>query len=178
MNLIERTNIVIVSDHGMVGTSQERMVSLDDYTDASGYDSINSGAVAGIYPKPGAERAIARDLVERALPYAQCWAARDVPAVFHYGANRRVAPFVCVAETGWLFSTHDSRPINVKGMHGYDPAQPSMAALFVATGPAFKPGVVIPRLRAVDVYPLLARLLEVPPEPNDGSLAPLRPALR
>jgi len=176
--LAERTDLVIVSDHGMAGTSPDRMVSLDDYTDASGFDSINSGAVAGIYPRPGAERAIARDLVERPLPHANCWAAHDIPARLHYGANPRVAPYFCVAEVGWLLKTHDARPIVVKGMHGYDPATPSMAALFVASGPAFKPGVVIPRLRVVDVYPLLAKLLGVPPEPNDGSIDPLLPALR
>ena len=52
-----------------------------------------------------------------------------------------------------------------------------MAALFVANGPAFRHGVTLPTFDNVDVYPLLARLVGVTPQPNDGNLADLAPAL-
>jgi hypothetical protein len=38
--------------------------------------------------------------------------------------------------------------------------------------------VALPVFDNVDVYPLLMRLLALPPEPNDGDIAPLLPALR
>ncbi len=66
----------------------------------------------------------------------------------------------------------------VNGEHGYDNAAPGMRALFVAHGPAFVCGLELKPFPNVDVYPLLAYLLHIPPLPNDGDLAPLRRALR
>ena len=50
--------------------------------------------------------------------------------------------------------------------------------MFIASGPAFKPGVVLPAFDNVDVYPLLMRLLELAPLPSDGEITPLLPALQ
>jgi predicted AlkP superfamily pyrophosphatase or phosphodiesterase len=52
--------------------------------------------------------------------------------------------------------------------HGYDPAVRAMHGLFVASGPAFKTGVVVPAFENVDIYGVLARVLGVVPAPNDG----------
>lgn len=53
-----------------------------------------------------------------------------------------------------------------------------MRAIFLAKGPAFRSHVRLPAFDNVDVYPLLARLVGVRPEPNEGRLADLAPALR
>ena len=63
-------------------------------------------------------------------------------------------------------------------MHGYDPAHPDMAASFVAAGPAFRRGVVLPPFDNVHVHPLLLRLLGLPAMATDGDPAVLAPALR
>ena len=68
-------------------------------------------------------------------------------------------------------------PGHTLGSHGYDPALPSMRALFIAQGPAFRKGVELPPFENVDVYPLLAHLLHVSPAPNDGDASTLRAAL-
>lgn len=65
-----------------------------------------------------------------------------------------------------------------RGAHGYDPDSPAMRAVFIADGPAFGDGVVLPPFDNVDVYPLLARLLGIAPQPNDGDPRTLLPALR
>jgi hypothetical protein len=52
-----------------------------------------------------------------------------------------------------------------------------MAALFVAHGPDFRKGVVQPAFDNVDVYPLLAKLVGVTPQSNDGDLGDLAPSL-
>jgi predicted AlkP superfamily pyrophosphatase or phosphodiesterase len=57
------------------------------------------------------------------------------------------------------------------GEHGYDNEDPLMHALFIAKGPSFGSGGVAPPFPNVDLYPLLARILHVVPEPNDGSYA-------
>ena len=65
-----------------------------------------------------------------------------------------------------------------RGAHGFDPADPSMRALFIAHGPAFRNGVELAPFENVDVYPLLAKLLGLPARANDGTLDSVLPALR
>jgi hypothetical protein len=55
---------------------------------------------------------------------------------------------------------------------------PSMRALFIAQGPAFRRGIEVQPFDNVDVYPLLAKLLGIEPRPNDGDITPLLPALK
>jgi hypothetical protein len=52
-----------------------------------------------------------------------------------------------------------------------------MAALFIAHGPAFRQGVALPAFNNVSVYPLLAHLVGLTPEPTEGNLADVAPAL-
>jgi hypothetical protein len=52
-----------------------------------------------------------------------------------------------------------------------------MAATFIANGPAFRAGTRLKSFDNVDVYPLLAKLVGVTPQPNDGNLADLALAL-
>ena len=55
-------------------------------------------------------------------------------------------------------------------MHGYDPGVPSVRAIFLARGPSFRRGAVVPAFENVHLYPLLAELLGVRPAPSDGRL--------
>jgi predicted AlkP superfamily pyrophosphatase or phosphodiesterase len=48
-----------------------------------------------------------------------------------------------------------------RGMHGYLPSRPSMATGFVAAGAGVRPGVMVARIRLIDVAPTAARLLGV-----------------
>jgi predicted AlkP superfamily pyrophosphatase or phosphodiesterase len=108
----------------------------------------------------------------------QCWRKADIPARFHYGTNPRVPPFFCLAETGWeIAKTTPDKPFS-GGDHGYDNDAPDMRALFIANGPAFRPGAVLPSFDNVDVYPLVGKLIGVRPNPGDGTIAPFLPTLR
>ena len=53
-----------------------------------------------------------------------------------------------------------------------------MAATFVAAGPAFKAGTVLPVFDNVDVYPLLMRLIGLKPLPSDGDIAGVKAGLK
>ncbi len=173
--LFAEADLVIVADHGMASTSPERVTYLDDLLPASDLHAVSLGSEATIRPMPGHEDAVAKALLSR-HPHMTCWRKADIPARFHYGKNPRVPPFVCLGETGWVISATKGHAVN-KGSHGFDPFDPQMAALFVAHGPAFRKGVVLPAFDNVDVYPLLTALIGVKPQPNDGELAHLRPAL-
>lgn len=170
-------NVVVVADHGMAALSEDRKVFMDDILPRDAYRALSGGAFMTIYPAKGRKAQVAKAL-RKPRAHVQCWAKAQIPARFHYGRSPRVAPFFCLAETGWAVTTRDYRPAQPeRGNHGYDNQSPEMAAVFVANGPAFRPGVVLPTFDNVDVYPLLARLVGVTPAPNDGVFAHVEPAL-
>jgi predicted AlkP superfamily pyrophosphatase or phosphodiesterase len=171
-------NIIVVSDHGMAAVSKERVVRMDHLLWEAGYLQTAAGAYASLDALPGQEEQVEAALLK---PHAhmRCWRKFDVPARLAYGRNARVPGFLCIADTGWTLAFDDQRVEKLKGgAHGYDNLAPEMRATFIAAGPAFRPGVVLPEFDNVDVYPLLMRLLDLTPLPSDGDLTPLRPALR
>lgn len=175
--LYDRTNIVIVSDHGMASTSIERVIVLDDVFDPTQYEVVTHGEVIGLQPRHA-------DLAPppRPHPHLACWRKAELPARWYYGRHPRVPQVVCQAEEGWKAITREallrSAGGRTAGSHGYDPAAPSMRAIFLAHGPAFWHGAVVPAFDNVHVYPLLAWLIGVEPVPGDGDPAVLEPTVR
>ena len=135
------------------------------------------GAFMSVIPQPGHEAQVAKALLAPRA-HMQCWRKAEIPARYHYGKNPRVPPFFCLPETGWEITTHGYKPRQPSlGDHGFDPYSPQMRAVFIANGPAFRRGARLATFDNVDVYPLLAKLLGVTPQPNDGKLADVASAL-
>lgn len=174
-----RTNLVITSDHGMAAVSEDRVIDLDTVVDPSQLRYVwPPGQIAGLAPLPAHEDAV-EDAVLGRHGHVQCWRRDEIPARFHLGTHRRTPPIVCMADVGWtLLSSAYPRSYPVRGgAHGFDPSDPSMDALFVAHGPAFRAGTTLAPFDNVDVYSLLASLAEITPEPSDGSIEVFLPAL-
>ena len=170
--LLGQTNLVIVADHGMAALSEQRVVVIDELLDTTAVEMLSpSGTVVGFTPRPGKEGAVQQQL---STPHAhvQCWPKTELPERFDYGHNARVPPFICLAQTEWFLSTRESLARNPPrgGAHGFDPADPQMAALFIAHGPAFRAGSELASFTNVNVYPLLAHLIGIRPEPNQGHI--------
>jgi predicted AlkP superfamily pyrophosphatase or phosphodiesterase len=174
--LYDHANLVIVSDHGMTASSPERVIYLDDLVDVRRAGVVTYGVLAGLNPAPDDAEAVAGAIL---VPHdhMRCWRKSGLPARFHYGTHPRVPALLCLADDGWIISTHGyekKRGHFPRGEHGYDNDDPAMRALFVAHGPAFRHGVRIAEFDNVDVYPLLAHLLAITPQPNDGNLDHVR----
>ncbi|MBI1200835.1 MAG: alkaline phosphatase family protein [Phenylobacterium sp.] len=170
-------NLVIVADHGMAALSSDRVVYMDDVLPAGAYHSLSGGAFMTIYPEAGHEAEVDAALTAR-HDHFDCWRKAEIPTRFHYGHNPREAPYFCLAATGWALTTRSYKPAHPeRGNHGFDPYAAEMAAVFIGSGPAFRHGVRLPPFDNVDVYPLLARLIGVTPQPGDGSLQDVAPAL-
>jgi len=171
-------NVVIVSDHGMAATAGDRVVALDRIAPLADYRVVEAGPYAAIAPVPGREAAVERALV-RSHSHMTCWNKADIPARFRFGRNPRVAPILCLAETGWLVLKTMPSTATSGGNHGYDDRAPEMRALFVANGPAFRSGARLAEFPNTDVAPLLRDLLGLPPGKGlDGTDAPFKDALR
>lgn len=187
-NINEKVNIIVVSDHGMAPAAPTDVVILDDYFQTEFAQRITWGhQVTNVFPKTGAEQALWDSIRRAELPHARCYHKQDIPARFHYQASRRIAPIVCMADEGWrMFSRQayaaelekPNRPRHMIGAHGYDNQLPSMRALFIARGPAFKHGVVIDPFPNVNVYPIMTSVLGLAPAKNEGDPATAQAVLR
>ena len=171
-------NLVIVADHGMAATSSERTIALDRIANPVDYRVLETGPYASLYPVPGHETTLERALL-RPHPHMTCWRKSAIPVRFRYGTNPRIPPYFCLAETGWLtVKTAPTKPF-AGGNHGYDDQAIEMRALFIASGPAFRPGVTLSPFPNTDVAPLLRDLLGLPAGTGlDGSDTPFRKAMR
>ncbi|MCW3836050.1 ectonucleotide pyrophosphatase/phosphodiesterase [Sphingomonas canadensis] len=169
-------NLVIVSDHGMAPVPPEQQMPVSSVVDPKLMDVIVAGPMLYIFPKAGSEEAAAAHVLQPRA-HSQCWRKEEMPARFHYGTNRRIPALVCLAETGWRFNAWKIDPF-VKGDHGFDNDDPQMRAMFIAVGPAFAKGRELPMFDNVDVYPLLRRLIGLPPAADvDGTGAVFAPVL-
>jgi predicted AlkP superfamily pyrophosphatase or phosphodiesterase len=178
----DRVNLIVVSDHGMADLSRERVIFLDDYLTMSRVRVVDWSPVLALIPSPGYEEEAFRRLKD-AHPNLQVYRKGELPTRFHYNDHRRVTPIVALADEGWTITTRtqfeERDPTRPAGAtHGWDPELPSMGALFVAAGPAFAEGKVLPRIRSIDLYALMTTILGLTPAPNSGSLDSVRTVLR
>jgi predicted AlkP superfamily pyrophosphatase or phosphodiesterase len=170
-SLLDRTDLIVTTDHGMAALDPERIVFLDEYVDLDAdVERVTWGAVTGLWPAPGRADAVVRALRERA--HFQAWHREDVPERFHFRGHRRIAPVVLLANEGWTLSTRantEQRGRPSGGTHGFDPELDSMAGVFLARGPSFRSGGAVVRpVAAVDLYNVMAQALGLTPAPNDG----------
>jgi predicted AlkP superfamily pyrophosphatase or phosphodiesterase len=181
--LFETTNIVVVADHGMASQPLNRLVEVSTLVDPAKVKFVSTGSIVGVRALPGFEAEVAAAML-KPHPHLTCWEKGKIPARYGYGTNPRVPPIVCLADLGWYFVTPSALKKRLEehprdgGAHGYDPFDPTMRAVFVAHGPAFRSGVVLPVFDNVDVYPLLTRLIGVKGDKGDGALGPVKAALR
>ena len=178
---LANTNVIVVSDHGMAEVRQDQYIALEDMASYEQAEAVSTGQVIGFNPRKGYESIARQRLLGRHAHY-QCWNKQELPAQWQYGQHPRVPAIVCQMDEGWnaLPAAQLQRykgELN-HGSHGYDPALPSMRATFIAAGPAFRHGATLPAFDNVDVYPLMARLLDIAPAPNDGNADTFIPVLQ
>ena len=179
-SLLDQVNIIITADHGLAPVAPGNTVAIEDMVDPRDAAVVTTGQSVGFTPQPGREREAYARLVG-AHDHYECWRKEDLPKRWHYGTHPRVPAIVCQMQEGWDAGPRASLakrpPGATRGSHGFDPALPSMRTIFLARGPSFRRGVVVPPITNVDIYPLLMSLLGLEPAPNDGDPRALAGAL-
>lgn len=180
-DLFDKVNIMIVSDHGMAQLSQDRLIFLDDYLDPTNLKIINWSPVMDIWCDESEVDSIF-NLINGKHPNFSVYKKQDIPERLHYSNNRRIAPIIGIADNGWSITTHDyfdsHQSFYTSGTHGYDPEHPDMHAFFLAHGPAFKSGVTVPAFENIQLYNLMAKVLDIEPEPNDEDIETINNVLK
>ncbi len=182
-DLLGRMHILITSDHGMQQIDLDRYVLLDDFLDLGRVNVSDWGPAAQIWTVEGGPDA---DEIVSALDGAheailRVWKKGEGPRRYRFDDHQRIPDVTVEAKLGWMISNKPyyagmQRGV-LNGMHGWDPAWHTMHGIFIAHGPAFPPGVRLPAVRSVDLYSLMAELLNVTPAATDGSLDPFRTLL-
>jgi predicted AlkP superfamily pyrophosphatase or phosphodiesterase len=170
--LLERTNLMVVSDHGMTSTTQQRTIFVDDYVSLDDVEIADINPTLGLIPKAGRTEAVYRALAQ-AHPRLSMYRAADTPESWHLRRQPRVPPITGVADEGWVVLRRGDfaeywKHSPTGGQHGYDPDVRSMRGVFVAAGPAFKVGATVPAMENVNVYRAVALALGVEPRDTDA----------
>ena len=180
--LLDRTNLMVVSDYGMAPTTQRRTIVVDDYVSLDDIEITDINPTLGVIPKAGRLDAVYRALAH-AHPRLSMYRAAETPESWHLRGQARVPPITGVADEGWVvlrradFAEYWKRS-PTGGQHGYDPEVRTMRGVFVAAGPAFRVGAVAPAMENVNVYRAVALALGVEPRDTDADPAEVAALLR
>lgn len=176
-DLWDKTNIVIVSDHGMVELSADKIIEIDKIISMDNIERTIWGPATMLQPKRGLTDEVYYKLKANEENYV-VYLKEDLPERFHLKNHRRVPDIILVADLGYT-------PVNQKtkerfyqslpsATHGYENTEKLMQAFFIAHGPAFGEGKKNPPFQNIHIYELLNKLMNTNPAPNDGNLDSVR----
>jgi len=169
--LRDNINIVIVSDGGLTDTEKMEVVHIDEYLPAHqvGVTITGNGASLMIYTDDEH-----RDLVYGVLtnvPGARAYRRHEMPARYRLDHGHRAPDILLVAQPNTFIE--NDKPLAVAAASGYDDTEggaPDMRGVMLGRGPGFHAGQMVEPVHAVDVYSLLAALIDVTSEVHSGSL--------
>ncbi|KAK1437603.1 hypothetical protein QVD17_03397 [Tagetes erecta] len=179
--VFEDVTIILVGDHGMVGTCDQKLIFLDDlaswikipvewvqyYTPVLSIrpppsDQSVSEIVAKMNQGLGSGKVKNGDKLK-------VYAKEDLPKRLHYSENDRIPPIIGIVEEGFKVEQKDSKSRECGGAHGYDNAFFSMRTIFIGHGPRFGRGRKVPSFENVEIYNLITSILDIDGAANNGS---------
>ncbi|EGC31746.1 hypothetical protein DICPUDRAFT_39457 [Dictyostelium purpureum] len=196
--LYDKTNIIFVSDHGMIEIPTHKYIYIDDLTlDPSisskffSPDAISKGyavpsPILSVFPNNTNynEEYLYQELTKNKSEHVDFYKKEDLPKKYNYNSksNNRISPILGVAKPGYsIILNKELLPKKPKlGNHGYDPAHEEMHSIFIARGPNIKSSgaednhttTTLKTFKNTEIYNLLAKLIGVDSKhfaPNNGT---------
>ena len=174
IDLLYKTNIIVVSDHGMTAVDSKRTIYINSFISGIQFKIQGSGSLMMI-DCPENQRATVYQQLKQTEKHFKVYRKQDVPDYLHFSNHHLISPILILAEPGWSLKKAEFKTLVfgsvTKGDHGYDNFHIDMHGIFYATGPAFKKGYRTGTLRNIDIYPLLCKISGIFPRQNiDGEL--------
>ncbi|KAK1354884.1 Ectonucleotide pyrophosphatase/phosphodiesterase family member 3 [Heracleum sosnowskyi] len=192
-NIFEEVNVILVGDHGMVGTCDQRSIYLKELAP---WIEIPRDWIQRYTPmltiRPPADESPA-DIVAKMNEglqstytgkYLKVYLKDKLPSRLHYSKSDRITPIVGLVDEGFKVEmnkpeakqcagslkaeTSKSDDRSCAGAHGYDNAIFSMRSIFIGHGPRFPKGVKVPSFENIQIYNLVTSILNIDGAPNDG----------
>ncbi|MEX2478978.1 MAG: ectonucleotide pyrophosphatase/phosphodiesterase [Gracilimonas sp.] len=171
--LKEITNTLIVSDHGMVDLSRDKIVVLDDMIDPDDLEVIAYSPALMANVKNGKLDEVYNVLKENEKNF-KVYKKDQIPDWYHLKDHRRIPELLLVADLGYTINSREyfeSRPDYPSGgTHGFDNQEKEMHALFIANGPDFRSAYKMKEFENIHLYVLMAHLLNITPAETDGNI--------
>ncbi|XP_077212504.1 uncharacterized protein LOC143858611 [Tasmannia lanceolata] len=178
--VFEDVTIILVGDHGMVGTCDKKLIFLNDLapwieipnTWVQSYSPLLS-----IRPPPGftpsdvvakINEGLSSGKVENGMKL-RVFLKEDLPKRLHYYQSYRIPPIIGLVEEGYKVEQKQSKHKECGGAHGYDNAFFSMRTIFVGHGPQFARGRKVPSFENVEIYNLVTSILNIKGAPTNGT---------
>lgn len=182
-NLTNIVNLVVVSDHGMAPTSNDRLIYLDDLVEMSNIEHLDGWPLIGLRPISSLNiKALYHNLWDAHNQFGEgkwdVYLREELPEEWHFGGKNynkykeRLAPIWLIPHVGWAITTKEQmEKLNGQyqphGIHGYNNTEMLMRSLFVARGPYFMNGFLEP-FENVGLYNVLCGSIGIKPAQNDG----------
>ena len=161
-------NLIFTADHGMTNISDDRNIVLKDFIPNAWIKEIEGS-------NPSYNIDIKEEFEDEAfeilskVEHLKIWKHGELPERLHYGTNPRTLDFTLVSDSAWSVNWK-RRNFDYKGTLGYDNDNKDMHAIFYGIGPAFKSNYAQPTFNNVDLYGLIAKILNLDPVETDGDL--------
>ncbi|KAL2480213.1 Alkaline-phosphatase-like family protein [Abeliophyllum distichum] len=178
--IFEDVNIIMVGDHGMVGTCDKKLIFLDDL--ASWIEIPTEWVqyytpLLAIRPSYGYSPQDVVAKMNEGLKsgkvdngqYLSIYLKEELPSRLHYAASDRIPPIIGLVEEGFKVEQKRSTRQECGGAHGYDNAFFSMRTIFIAHGPQFARGKKVPSFENVQIYNLVTTILNIQGAANNGT---------
>ncbi|CAB1334704.1 unnamed protein product [Coregonus sp. 'balchen'] len=172
--LTDNLNVIITSDHGMTTVKKRPLVDeiiLSKYLNLFNtvyFELLDYGGFGMITPRKGKEQQVYDALMK--APNLTVYKKEDMPENFHLSKNDRIQPIIVIADLGFNLNSRLIVYVN-KGDHGFHMDEMDMKTIFRAFGPDFKKSYLSEPFDSVHIYPLMCKLLQIDPAPNNGSLS-------
>ncbi len=174
ISLLDSTDIIIVSDHGMTDISDKKIINVEKMLGAYKVRIQESGPFMMVQPGRDELNEV-YNILQKNEKHYRVYKKDDVPACYHFSNNPFISDIVLIADLGWSLVDNRSEKYMMKygnlGNHGYDNFAMDMNGIFFAIGPHFKSGYRTGTVNNIDIYPLLCKIFNIVPRSNiDGKL--------
>ena len=163
LTIYKKLNVILVSDHGMTEIDKTKKIVLSKYIDTKKIKMEGSGAYTLLYSDKNNE--IEKSYLKlKQLSNIDVYKKENIPDKWRFKRHHRIKDILIVAKEGWTIlkdNLEGSYYFYSKAAHGYDNDLQSMQAIFFAQGPAFKKDYTISSINNIDIYPLIAHILNI-----------------
>ncbi|XP_057447327.1 uncharacterized protein LOC130739113 [Lotus japonicus] len=174
--VFEDVTVILVGDHGMVGTCDKKLIFLDDLGIPADWVHSYSPLLAIRPPNTHEPIDVVAKMNERLSSgnvenggKLKVYLKEDLPERLHYVASDRIPPIIGLVHEGYKVEQSRTNEKECAGAHGYDNAFFSMRTIFVGHGPQFARGRKVPSFENVQIYNVVTSILNIKGAPNNGS---------
>lgn len=172
---LKNVNFIFVADHGMVKVDVENPLEIPEMLfDKKRFDFYNAQTLMRVVVKNPAEvKSVYKELKKDKTADYDVFLDKRFPKKLHFSPKNdrynRIGQILLVPKAPKIFLEKGKK--TSLGKHGYSPYEvPEMKAAFIALGPAFKQNKKVGEFQNVNVYPIVADILNLKiTEPIDGA---------